>query len=284
MHTTLANPRQIERAVAGQATQDGDGVRLTRLLTADLQQRLDPFLMLDRFGTDSPGDYAGGFPEHPHRGFETITLMIQGRMRHRDSHGNVGLLEPGSVQWMTAGRGVIHSEMPEQRDGAMEGFQLWLNLPARDKLREPWYRDITAAEMPLREGPGYRARVVAGHSGGVEGAVQREGSEPLLLDLDLAPGAVFEQALPATHNAFVVAYRGHLEVAGDAVPNGALAILRNEPASDGVRLQAGPEGARAILVAGRPLGEPIAQHGPFVMNTRQQLLEAVEDFRAGRLG
>ncbi|MDQ2779294.1 MAG: pirin family protein [Pseudomonadota bacterium] len=283
MNSTLTTPREIERIVAGQATQDGDGVRLTRLLTADLQQRLDPFLMLDNFGTDNPGDYIGGFPEHPHRGFETVTLMLQGRMRHRDNSGNVGLLGPGSVQWMTAGRGVIHSEMPEQQDGAMEGFQLWLNLPARDKLREPWYRDIAAAEMPLRTGPGFSARVIAGRSGEVNGAVQREGSEPLLLDLELAPGAVFEQVLPASHNAFVVAYRGALDVAGQPSPIGALAILQNRPDSDGVRLQAGPDGARAIVVAGRPLGEPIAQYGPFVMNTRQQLQEAVEDFKAGRL-
>ncbi|MDE2080519.1 MAG: pirin family protein [Burkholderiales bacterium] len=276
-------PRPVERLLRGQDTRDGAGVRLTRLLTQDLQRRLDPFLMLDLFGTDNPGDYIGGFPDHPHRGFETVTYMLQGRMRHRDSAGHEGLLVPGGVQWMTAGRGVIHSEMPEQQDGAMEGFQLWLNLPARDKLRAPWYRDIASAEIPEWQGAGVVARVIAGASHGVAGAVQRVDTDAMFLDLHLAPGAGFEQPLPATHNAFVVVYRGTLGVAGSAVPARQLAILANTPASDGVALQAGPQGARAILVAGRPLKEPIAQYGPFVMNTQQEILQAVDDFRAGRL-
>ena len=161
MDTAITSPRPVERLIQGQATSDGAGVRLTRLLTQDLQRRLDPFLMLDLFGTDNPGDYIGGFPDHPHRGFETITYMLQGRMRHRDSVGNVGLLVPGSVQWMTAGRGVIHSEMPEQEEGAMEGFQLWLNLPGRDKMREPWYRDIASSELPEWQGPGTTIRTAA---------------------------------------------------------------------------------------------------------------------------
>ncbi|MDE2145087.1 MAG: pirin family protein [Burkholderiales bacterium] len=279
----LAAARPVERLVPGQATQDGAGVRLTRLLTQDLQRRLDPYLMLDLFGTDNPGDYIGGFPDHPHRGFETITYMLQGRMRHRDSAGHEGLLVPGSVQWMTAGRGVIHSEMPEQQDGAMEGFQLWLNLPARDKLREPWYRDIASVEIPEWQGSGVTARVIAGASHGVVGAVQRADTAALYLDLHLAPGALFEQALPGSHNAFVVTYRGALDIAGTRVPARQLAILANASGDTRVELRAGPEGARAILVAGRPLNEPIAQYGPFVMNTRQEILQAVDDFRAGRL-
>lgn len=281
--TTLQAPRAVERLVQGQATSDGAGVRLTRLLTQELQRRLDPFLMLDLFGTDNPGDYIGGFPDHPHRGFETVTYMLQGRMRHRDSVGNVGLLVPGSVQWMTAGRGVIHSEMPEQEEGAMEGFQLWLNLPARDKMRDPWYRDIASAEIPEWQGAGVTARVIAGSTHGVQGAMQREGTEPLYLDLHLAPNATFEQPLPETHNAFVVVYRGELAIGDSAVRTRRMAILANRPGSDGVRLSAGAEGARAILVAGRPLKEPIAQYGPFVMNTQQELVQAFEDFRAGRL-
>ena len=283
MDTTLIAPRQVERLVQGQATSDGAGVRLTRLLTQDLQKRLDPFLMLDLFGTENPGDYIGGFPDHPHRGFETITYMLQGRMRHRDSAGNEGLLVPGSVQWMTAGRGVIHSEMPEQQQGAMEGFQLWLNLPGHAKMQAPWYRDIATSELPEWQGEGVTARVIAGASHGVQGAVQREATAPLYLDLHLQPGATFAQPLPAAHNAFVVVYRGELEVAGTAVRTRRLAVLANTPGSDGVLLRAGPSGARAILVAGQPLKEPIAQYGPFVMNTQQEIFQAVEDFRAGRL-
>jgi hypothetical protein len=240
--------------------------------------------MLDAFATDAPADYIAGFPEHPHRGFETVTAMLQGRLRHRDSAGHEGLLAPGGVQWMTAGRGVIHSEMPEQQDGAMEGFQLWLNLPARDKMCPPWYRDIAAEQVPTWQGQGVTVRVIAGSACGVVGAVQRAGTEPLYLDLALAPGASFGQPLPAAHNAFVVVYRGGLSIAGSAVPRRSLAILANMAGSDGVVLDAGDEGARAILVAGRPLHEPIAQYGPFVMNTRQQILQAVEDFSAGRLG
>ena len=287
MHTTVTSPRLVERLIQGQATSDGAGVRLTRLLTQDLQRRLDPFLMLDLFGTENPGDYIGGFPDHPHRGFETITYMLQGRMRHRDSAGNKGLLVPGSVQWITAGRGVIHSEMPEQQEGAMEGFQLWLNLPGRDKMQAPWYRDIASSDIPQWQGEGVTARVIAGATHGVQGAVQRDATAVLYLDLHLKPGARFTQPLPATHNAFVVVYRGELDVAGTQVRTRRMAILANMPGSDGVRLQAGTglgkDGVRAILVAGQPLKEPIAHHGPFVMNTQQEILEAVEDFRAGRL-
>jgi redox-sensitive bicupin YhaK (pirin superfamily) len=286
MNTTTAlvtAPRTVERLVQGQATSDGAGVKLTRVLTQDLQRRLDPFLMLDAFGTDNAGDYIGGFPDHPHRGFETVTYMLQGRMRHKDSAGHEGLLSPGSVQWMTAGRGVIHSEMPEQHDGAMEGFQLWLNLPRSDKLREPWYRDIRPEEIPVLEAGGARVRVIAGSTHGIAGAMQREATEPLYLDIELAPGARFEQALPPGHNAFVYVYRGELEIGGMAVHRQRMAILANTPGSDGTVLSAGTEGAKAILIAGRPLNEPIAQYGPFVMNSNEEIFQAVEDFRAGRL-
>jgi quercetin 2,3-dioxygenase len=279
----VTNPRKVERLVVGQATSDGAGVKLVRVLTQDLQRRLDPFLMLDAFGTDNPGDYIGGFPDHPHRGFETVTYMLDGRMRHRDSAGNEGLLQSGGVQWMTAGRGVIHSEMPEQEEGRMEGFQLWLNLPAKDKLCPPWYRDIPAAEIPEARAEGVNVRVIAGAALGVQGAMQRDATAPTYLDLHLQPGARFEQSLPAGHNAFVYVYRGALSVSGTEVPRQRMAILANAPGSDGVVLDAGPEGARAILVAGRPLNEPIAQHGPFVMNTVDELHQAVNDFRRGVL-
>jgi hypothetical protein len=288
MDTPLTRPRSVERVVTGQPASDGAGVKLTRLLTPDLQQRLDPFLMLDNFASDDPNDYGAGFPDHPHRGFETITYMISGRMRHRDSAGHQGLLQNGGVQWMTAGRGLVHSELPEQEEGLMEGFQLWLNLPARDKMRAPWYRDIQSAEIPeVRTPAGVTVRVIAGRSHGVEGAVQREVTEPLYLDVHLPPGSTFEQALPAGHNAFACAYRGAVELPdaqhrASALPHGRMAIFAND--GDGVRLRAaGDAPARALLLAGQPLREPIAQYGPFVMNTREQLLAAMADFQSGRL-
>jgi len=276
----VRDPRAVERLVAGQATSDGAGVRLTRVLTQPLQRRLDPFLMLDAFGTDNPDDYIGGFPDHPHRGFETVTYMIAGRMRHRDSAGHEGLLSNGGVQWMTAGRGVIHSELPEQEEGRMEGFQLWLNLPADRKMSAPWYRDIASAEIPELELPGARVRVIAGESHGVRGAMQREVTEPLYLDLRLEPGVRFEQPLPAGHNAFVYVYRGSLSIGGTPVPAQRMAILANR--GDGVAMQAGDAPTRALLIAGRPLNEPIAQYGPFVMNSNEEIFQAVQDFRAGR--
>jgi redox-sensitive bicupin YhaK (pirin superfamily) len=279
----LAQPRLIERLITGLATSDGAGVKLTRVLTQDLQRRLDPFLMLDAFGSEKAGDYIGGFPDHPHRGFETITYMLEGRMRHRDSAGNEGLLGNGDVQWMTAGRGVIHSEMPEQEEGLMEGFQLWLNLPAKDKMCAPWYRDIPSAALPEYEKGGVKVRVIAGSSDGVAGAVQREGTLPLYLDIHLAPGALFEQALPDLHNAFFYVYRGKLQSGGIEVPAGRMAIMANDAGSDGLRLQALDEPTRVILVAGRPLHEPIAQYGPFVMNTQAELQQAVRDFQSGKL-
>jgi redox-sensitive bicupin YhaK (pirin superfamily) len=279
---SVKHPRTVERLVAGQATSDGAGVKLTRVLTQPLQRRLDPYLMLDAFGTDRPEDYIGGFPDHPHRGFETITYMISGRMRHRDSAGHEGLLQNGGVQWMTAGRGVVHSELPEQEDGRMEGFQLWLNLPAKDKMNAPWYRDIQSDEIPeFTTDDGVTVRVIAGATHGVDGAVQREGTEPLYLDLHFEAGSRFAQTLPASHNAFVYVYRGELRVGDEAVPSQRMAILRNGDESDGVVLQAdGP--ARALLIAGRPLNESIVQYGPFVMNTKEEIIQAVQDFQAGK--
>ena len=286
--STVREPRSVERLVQGQDTQDGAGVRLTRVLSHDLQERLDPFLMLDAFGSDNPGDYIAGFPNHPHRGFETVTYMIAGRMRHKDSGGHEGLLQNGGVQWMTAGRGLTHSEMPEQEEGVMEGFQLWLNLPAKNKLCEPWYRDIQSEEIPeVTTAEGVLVRVIAGQSHGTEGAMQREHTEPLYLDLHfpVTDGAVFEQPLPALHNAFVYVYRGGLEIGqGNKttdVPIKRMAVLSNGGHGVVLRAQAN---TRAILIAGKPLNEPIAQYGPFVMNTREQLVQAVDDYRAGLMG
>ena len=282
--TPVTQPREVERLVAGQPTSDGAGVKLNRVLTNNLQRRLDPFLMLDHFGTDNPDDYIAGFPDHPHRGFETITYMLNGRMRHRDSAGHEGLISDGGVQWMTAGRGVIHSETPEQNEGRMAGFQLWLNLRSQDKLCDPWYRDVPGAEVPEFEHDGVKVRVIAGESHGVAGAVQREHTEPLYLDVQLAAGARFEQPLPAGHNVFAYVYEGALKFeSGCTVPAGRMAIFANTPDSDGVRLTAGEAPTRVLLIAGRPLNEGIAQYGPFVMNTEAEIVQAVRDYQAGRL-
>lgn len=273
--------RRVECLVQGQPTSDGAGVRLTRVLTQNLQRRLDPFLMLDAFRNENPDDYIGGFPDHPHRGFETITYMLAGRMRHHDSAGNQGLLGPGGAQWMVAGSGLIHSELPEQESGLMEGFQLWLNLPAADKMAAPNYRDIPAAAIPeYSTAAGVRVRVIAGASQGTAGAVQRPVTEPLYLDIHLAAGSRFEQAVPAGHNAFAYVYRGRARIGGTAVDDRQMAVLANDGAAC-VLIEA-TEDSRLILVAGRPLGEPIAQYGPFVMNTAEQIEQTLRDYRAGK--
>lgn len=279
---TVTTPRSVEQLITGQATSDGAGVKLTRVLTRPLQRRLDPFLMLDAFGTDTPEDYIGGFPDHPHRGFETISYMLAGRMRHRDSAGNEGLLQQGGVQWMTAGRGVIHSELPEQEQGRMEGFQLWLNLSAKDKMREPWYRDIQSEDIPEFITPeGVAVRVIAGSSHGIAGAMQREITEPLYLDLHMPAGTSFTQALKLEFNAFVYVYRGEIKIGDSQVAQQRMAILKNAADSDGVVVSANAA-ARVLLIAGRPLNEPIVQHGPFVMNTQEQIMQAIDDYREGR--
>ncbi len=277
---TALRPRAVERLVRGVATSDGAGVRLTRVLTQNLQRRLDPFLMLDAFRNENPEDYIGGFPDHPHRGFETVTYMIAGRMRHRDSAGNEGLLGPGGAQWMTAGSGLIHSELPEQEEGLMEGFQLWLNLPARNKMIAPSYRDIPSAAIPeFTDDAGVRVRVLAGESHGVAGAVARPDTEPLYLDVHLPAGARFVQAIPAGHNAFTYTYRGSVSVGGTEAPDRHMAILAND-GGDAVELAA-REASRVLLIAGRPLNEPIAQYGPFVMNTGDEIRQTLVDYQRG---
>lgn len=291
--STPFRSRAVERVVRGQAASDGDGVKLTRVLNQPLQRRLDPFLMLDAFGSDSARDYIGGFPDHPHRGFETVTIMLEGRMRHRDSVGNVGLLEPGSVQWMTAGRGIIHSEMPEQEQGRMAGFQLWVNLAAADKMTAPSYRDIAPAAVPAyTDACGVSVRVIAGTSRGTAGAVTRPKTEPIVLDLTLPPGSAFDAELPPGHNAFAYVFGTTPVAIGEATADASrvepdrMAILANDEGSDGVRFAVSAQAsapARVLFVAGRPLGEPIAQYGPFVMNTTAELQRAMHDFQRGVL-
>lgn len=276
----LESSRKVERLVQGMQTSDGAGVRLTRVLTQQLQRRLDPFLMLDAFRNDKPEDYMGGFPDHPHRGFETVTYMIAGRMRHHDSAGNEGLLTSGSVQWMTAGSGLIHSELPEQEQGLMEGFQLWLNLPGRNKMCKPSYRDIPPETIPqYTNEQGVTVRIIAGESHGVKGAVQRPDTEPLYLDVHLPAGSRFVQPIAAGHNAFTYTYRGTVSIAGTEVPDRNMAILANDGAT-AVVLEA-QEAARVLIISGQPLGEPIAQYGPFVMNTAEEIQQTLQDYRNG---
>ncbi len=278
---TVVEFRTVERLVQGIATSDGAGVRLTRVLTQPLQRRLDPFLMLDAFRNENPDDYIGGFPDHPHRGFETVTYMIAGRMRHHDSVGNSGLLGPGGAQWMTTGSGLIHSELPEQQEGLMEGFQLWLNLPAKNKMVAPSYRDIPSAAIPeFTTAEGVRVRVIAGTSHGIAGAVQRPDTEPLYLDVHLPAGRRFVQPIAAGHNAFTYTYRGSVNIAGTTVNDRQMAILANNGAGE-VCIEAS-EDARVLIIAGRPLKEPIAQYGPFVMNTTEQIHQAMRDYEAGK--
>ncbi|HJS21052.1 MAG TPA: pirin family protein [Steroidobacteraceae bacterium] len=281
---TTASTRHVERVVRGQAASDGAGVKLTRVIGSRVLPDLDPFLLLDEFRSDDPNDYIAGFPAHPHRGFETVTYMLAGRMRHGDNQGNKGLLGPGSVQWMTAGRGIVHSEMPEQENGLMWGFQLWVNLPARDKLTTPRYQDIAPERIPELSLSGASVRVIAGELGGARGPVEAPATEPVYLDVRLDAAGKFETQLPQTHSAFAYVYEGAI-VIGDGdraerVNRGELAVL-----SDGALLRAGAvEGAaRFILVAGKPLREPVARYGPFVMNTESEIRQALLDLQAGRL-
>lgn len=266
--------------VKGRAASDGAGVKLYRVIGGPSLPDLDPFLMLDEFRSDKGADYIAGFPDHPHRGFETVTYMLAGRMRHGDNQGNTGLLRSGSVQWMTAGRGIIHSEMPEQEDGLMWGFQLWVNLPAKDKMTAPRYQDIEPEAIPQATPPGgATVRVIAGEVAGKHGPVTAVATEPTYLDVAVPPGARFEHALPEPHAGFVYVFDGALAVGGETVRRGELAVLGP---GKRVALSAGGEAGRAILVAGKPLNEPIAKYGPFVMNTEMEIVQAIRDYQAGK--
>jgi len=272
--------RPIARRLRGQPTSDGAGVSLTRVIGTGQLPALDPFLMLDEFGSDRPGDYIAGFPSHPHRGFETVTYMLDGRMRHKDNHGNEGLLTPGSVQWMTAGRGIVHSEMPEQEEGLMRGFQLWVNLPAKDKMGAPAYQEFAPDRIPVAQpSAGVSAKVIAGRIGEVEGPVRQPATEPSYFDLKVDAGASFEHALPAGHNVFAYVYEGEV-ASGEAIAGkGELLVFGT---GDAVRFEGRAPTSRLILVAGRPLNEPVARYGPFVMNTQAEIMQAVQDFQAGK--
>jgi hypothetical protein len=284
---TTDKVRPIIQTVTGMAASDGAGVRLNRVLGQPALDMLDPFLMLDEFKSDRAEDYIAGFPDHPHRGFETVTYMLAGRMRHGDNKGHEGVIEAGGVQWMTAGRGIVHSEMPEQEEGLMWGFQLWINLPAAEKMKPAAYQEFDRGAIPSEgRDAGCVVRVVAGRTEtGTTGPVGGITTAPLLLDIDLAAGGRFEEDVPAASNAFVYVYEGAataLDGDGATVSfeAGTLGVLGD---GDIVGIDGGATGAKLLLLAARPLGEPVARYGPFVMNTREEIMTAFEDMRANRL-
>ena len=279
--------RRLSRIVRGMPTADGAGVELTRVIGQPDLPLIDPFLLFDVFSSDRPDAYIGGFPPHPHRGFETVTYLLAGRLRHRDNAGHEGVIEPGGVQWMTAGRGIVHSEMPEQQDGLLQGFQLWVNLPARHKMDPPAYQEFAAAAIPREtRDDGALVRVIAGVTArGTAGPVRQPLTEPRFFDVTLPADGEFVEALPAAHAAFVYVVDGQLlgpdyAAAETPVAAGELAILSR---GRHLAVRSGPDGARFVLVAGRPLREPVARGGPFVMNTMAEIRQAQADYAAGRL-
>lgn len=279
----MSQLRQVKQIIKGMPASDGAGVQLTRIIGTPYLEMLDPFLLLDAFGSDKPQDYIAGFPPHPHRGFETVTYMLDGKMRHKDSAGNEGVIEAGGVQWMTAGSGIIHSEMPEQDEGRLAGFQLWVNLPASRKMTAPKYQEKNAAEIPeeTRQGDTH-IKVVAGNTTmGTKGVIENSTVEPIYWDIHLQQQHNFTDKVPSTHNAFIYVIEGEVKIgeANDSVEEGYLAILDK---GDQISIQASKD-SRFLLIAGKPLNEPIARGGPFVMNTQQELNQAFVDYQKGTL-
>ncbi len=274
----MNHPRQIGKVIRSHVTSDGAGVKLRRSIGTQECSELDPFLLLDAFGTDNPDDYIAGFPEHPHRGFETVTYMIAGQMRHKDNTGAEGVLGPGGVQWMTAGRGIVHSEMPEQKEGELHGFQLWVNLPASDKMYASRYQNIEPADVPeIMTDRGARLRIIAGTAAGTDGPVTHISVDPLYLDVALAPGAVHTQAIEPGHTCFAYVFEGSAKIGDKAIELHTLAALTD---GDSVELSS-DGGGRLILGAGRPIEEPIVRYGPFVMNTRDEIHQAIQYYQTG---
>ncbi|MDH3630144.1 MAG: pirin family protein [Gammaproteobacteria bacterium] len=278
------NTRKAQQVITGQATTDGAGVDLVRVIGQPALMDLDPFLLLDAFRSDDPNDYIAGFPPHPHRGFETVTYLLNGRMRHKDNTGNEGVIEPGGIQWMTAGSGIVHSEMPEQQDGLLEGFQLWINLPSAHKMDRPAYQEHDATNIPTETREGATLKVISGvTSQGTTGPVTQPLTDPVYLDVTLQPDSEFNEILAADHNAFVYVISGQLvleDTDGDRVDLGCdqLAVLSK---GDNVALRSGDQASRFLLVAGKPLNEPVARGGPFVMNTAAEVRQAFSDYQRG---
>ena len=273
----------MAQLTSGIPASDGDGVRLTRIIGSPEIKMVDPFLLLDSFESDQPNDYIGGFPDHPHRGFETVTYLLAGRMRHKDNVGHEGVIEPGGVQWMTAGRGIVHSEMPEQKNGLLQGFQLWVNLPAAEKMTAPRYQEFQATEIPVETlATGVTVRVISGQTDqGTEGPVKNRHTDPLYLDVDLNQGKTFQQVILNTYGALVYVIEGSVQIGEESaeLPPRTLGVF-----SDGDRIKVSSKdmNSRFLVVAGKRLNEPVARGGPFVMNTRQEVLQAFQDFQQGR--
>ena len=273
--------RGIKQIIRGMAASDGDGVQLTRIIGSPYLNHLDPFLLLDSFGSDKPQDYIGGFPSHPHRGFETVTYMIAGKMRHKDSAGNEGVIEAGGVQWMTAGSGIIHSEMPEQEQGLLAGFQLWVNLPASHKMTEPKYQEFSEHEIPIeRRDENCKITVIAGEtSNGTQGVIVNDMVEPVYWDIQLNADSYFNDDIASGHNSFIYVIKGEVFIENEAVLRGQLAVLGD---GNKVKLFA-TEDSRFLLIGGKPINEPIARGGPFVMNTKDEIQQAFSDYKSGQL-
>lgn len=275
-----AAERRVVRKFPGMPTQDGAGVKLTRLVGTPQLPDLDPILMLDTFRSDNPNDYVAGFPEHPHRGFETVSYMIKGSIAHLDNHGGKGIVTDGGVQWMTAGRGVAHSEMPAQTNGQLFGFQLWLNLPAKEKMRDPWYADIPSSDIPVIDlGQGNSAKLIVGEWNGVKGPGPERAIQPFVADVTVAANGEVAVPVAASHNSFIYVFEGEAKIGEVTVPKGELAVLSP---GDKTRVEGGVGGARFLVVAGKPLREPIAKYGPFVMNTADEIRKAIYDYQSGK--
>lgn len=292
--TTITNAgnrrRSVQQQFLGLPTADGDGVKLTRIIGSPQLNFLDPFLLLDCFESEDANDYIGGFPSHPHRGFETVTYLLNGRMRHKDNAGHEGIIESGGVQWMTAAKGIIHSEMPEQEEGLLKGFQLWVNLPASEKMTAPKYQEFPPHSTPLEcRDNGIQIRVISGRTNqGTVGPVVNRHTFPTYLDVSLPANTEFEQSLPTAHNAFIYVIEGDIQVIADTsdsldTSSNQLVAKKLGVLSQGEELviSSGQKGARFLLIAGQPLHEPIARGGPFVMNTKAEVLQAFADFNQG---
>ena len=278
------NTRKVQQVVSGQATTDGAGVELVRVIGQPALMELDPFLLLDAFRSDDPDDYIAGFPPHPHRGFETVTYLLNGRMRHQDNAGNEGVIEPGGIQWMTAGKGIVHSEMPEQQDGMLEGFQLWINLPGSHKMTAPSYQEHDAAHIPTESRDGTVIKVISGKtSQGTSGPVSQPLTDPLYLDVSLQPDTSFNEEIATDHNAFLYVIDGEAVLEGTDTKQ--LSLGRDQLAvlgqGDSVVLRSGDRATRFLLVSGKPLNEPVARGGPFVMNTQAEIRQAFSDYQGG---
>jgi redox-sensitive bicupin YhaK (pirin superfamily) len=271
--------RKIQQVIPGLPASDGAGVKLIRSLGSANHLRADPFLMLDAFSSENPDDYVAGFPSHPHRGFETVTYLLDGYMLHEDHLGNRGNLKSGGVQWMTAGRGIIHSEMPQQENGRMRGFQLWINLPAKEKMKPAGYRDIQPDEIPTVALAGGKARIVAGTYENTAGPIQGGSTDPVYWDIELSAGKTFTQKIEGK-TVYVYPFEGSVEIADRVLKTHQGGVLGT---GDTVEVKAGADGARFLVLAAKPIGEPIVQYGPFVMNTRQEIEQAIRDYQSGEL-